>query len=70
MSTFSVQAKDDLLTVEQTGELLHASRATVFRLIRDKRIASIKVGKSRLIRRGAISDFIRREEAADMQASA
>lgn len=70
MSTFSVQAKDDLLTVEQTGELLHASRATVFRLIKDKRIASIKVGKSRLIRRGAISDFIRREEAADLRASA
>lgn len=59
-----MQSEDDLLTVEQVGAVLHASRATVFRILREKRIASIKVGKKRLVRRGAITDFVRRQEAA------
>lgn len=53
---------DDLLTVGETGTDLHASRSTVFRLIRSGELASIKVGRERLVRRGAIREFVRRRE--------
>lgn len=67
MSTDSHRSEDDLLTVEQAGDILHASRATVFRILKTGQIASIKVGKARLIRRGAINEFVRRQEAAPQQ---
>lgn len=67
MSTDSQRSEDDLLTVEQAGDILHASRATVFRLLKTGQLASIKVGKSRIIRRGALNEFVRRQEAASQQ---
>jgi len=63
MSTAAPQYHADaLLTVEEAAAYLHASRATVFRLIKTNHIASIKVGKSRLIRFGALVDFVHRQE--------
>lgn len=63
MSTVAPQYHaDDLLTVEDAAAYLHASRATVFRLIKDRSLTSIKVGKSRLIRFGALVDFVHRQE--------
>lgn len=62
MSTTTPHNADDLLTVEDAAAYLHASRATVFRLIKSGDIKSIKVGKLRLIRFGALTDFVRREE--------
>lgn len=65
-----MHSEDDLLTVEQAGDILHASRATVFRILKSGQLASIKVGKQRLVRRGAIAEFVRRQEAASQRVSA
>ena len=64
MSTTVHQSEDDLLTVLEVADVLHASRATVFRLLKNRAIPSIKVGKSRLVRRGALHAFVRAQEAA------
>jgi excisionase family DNA binding protein len=56
------KSEDDLLTVDETGTVLRASRSTVFRLVRDGTLPSIKVGRERLVRRGAISEFVRKQE--------
>ena len=53
-----------MLTVLEVADVLHASRATVFRLLKNRAIPSIKVGKSRLVRRGALHAFVRAQEAA------
>ncbi|MFZ2242119.1 MAG: helix-turn-helix domain-containing protein [Gordonia amarae] len=70
MSTVLPLSEDDLLTVGDVGEHLHASRATVFRLLKTQQLKSIKVGKSRLVRRGALHDFVRAQEAASARVSA
>lgn len=64
MSTFVQHTEDDLLTVSEVGEILHASRATVFRILRAGTLPSIKVGKSRLVRRGTLHRFIRAQETS------
>ncbi len=61
---YAAVREDDLLTIEQVGEYLHASRATVFRLLKDERIVSIKVGNKRVVRRKALNDFVREAEKA------
>lgn len=70
MITQHTHNEDDLLTVIEAGEVLHASRVTVFRIIKTGELASIKVGKKRLIRRGAITDFVHRQEQASRRRSA
>ena len=49
---------EELLTVEQTAEILHVSRDRVYYLIRSGRLRSIKIGKLRRISRGWIAEFI------------
>ena len=64
MNTSTSHTDDDLLTVSDVAEMLHASRATVFRILRAGTLPSIKVGKSRLVRRGTLHRFIRAQESA------
>jgi excisionase family DNA binding protein len=49
---------EELLTVEQTAQVLHVSRDRVYYLIRLGRLRSIKIGKLRRISPGWIAEFI------------
>jgi excisionase family DNA binding protein len=49
---------EELLTVEQTAEVLHVSRDRIYYLLRSGRLRSIKIGKLRRISRGWIAEFI------------
>lgn len=64
MNTSASHTDDDLLTVSDVAKMLHASRATVFRILRAGTLPSIKVGKSRLVRRGTLHRFIRAQETS------
>lgn len=47
-----------LLSVEATGSRLSISTWSVFQLIRDKKLQSVKIGKRRLVPESAIADYI------------
>jgi excisionase family DNA binding protein len=51
-------APDQLLTVEEVMARLHLSRATVYDLIRSKRLNSGRVGRARRIPESAVAAFI------------
>ncbi|WP_421793885.1 helix-turn-helix domain-containing protein [Hydrocarboniphaga effusa] len=51
-------------TVGETADLFGVSLATVWRLIRNGELESLKVGKSRRIARAAIEAYLARQEAA------
>jgi excisionase family DNA binding protein len=53
----------ELLTVEQTAEVLQISRDHVYGLLRSGELRSLKIGKLRRISRQRIADFIRQHEA-------
>lgn len=53
----------ELLTVEQTADVLQIGRDRVYRLLRIRELPSIKIGKLRRISRQRIADFIRQRES-------
>lgn len=52
-----------VMTVEEVGEILRIGRNTMYGLIRDEHIGSIKVGRRRLITREALNDFLANRSA-------
>ncbi len=53
----------DLLTIEDVVRKLNISRWSVYRLLNDNRIASVKIGSRRLVAATEIDRFIRATEA-------
>ena len=49
-----------LLTVEQTAAELHIARRRVFELIKDGRLTSVKIGRSRRIRSADLAQYVER----------
>lgn len=47
-----------LLKVAETGERLNVSRATVYNLIRDNKLDSVKVGRSRRVPVEAVERYV------------
>ncbi len=47
-----------LFRVEDSAKLLDVSRATLYELIRDGRIESVKIGRSRRITREALERYV------------
>lgn len=54
--------RDDLLGVTEIAGYLGVGQVTVYRWCRDGRMPCVKVGRRWRIRRGALSDFLRRGE--------
>jgi excisionase family DNA binding protein len=54
-----------LLTVEQTAAELHIARHRVFELIKDGRLPSVKIGRSRRVRSADLAAFVARLSDAD-----
>jgi excisionase family DNA binding protein len=46
-----------MLTVEEASRTLHISRWTLYRLMRDRQLASVKIGSKRLIPAASIEKF-------------
>ena len=57
-----------LLSVEDAAKVLGVHRATVFVLIRDDLIHTIKIGRRRLIPMSAIHEFIDRQRVGHVGA--
>ncbi|CPS11082.1 DNA-binding protein [Mycobacteroides abscessus] len=57
-------AAPTLLTVTETAELLRCGQTMVYQLIKDGRLASVKIGRRRLVRTSAVTEFIERGGAA------
>jgi excisionase family DNA binding protein len=55
---------DQLLTVNQAAARLAVGRVTVYELIRDGQLASLKIGKARRIPERAVEAFIEARLAA------
>jgi excisionase family DNA binding protein len=53
----------ELLTVEETAELLHVGRDNVYYLLRTGQLRSIKIGKLRRIPRARIAELVARLES-------
>ncbi|RIU41054.1 helix-turn-helix domain-containing protein [Mycobacteroides abscessus] len=53
-----------LLTVAETAELLRCGQTMVYQLLKDGRLASVKIGRRRLVRAAAVETFIERGGAA------
>ena len=51
-----------LLTREQVAQRLNVSLRTADALILSRQIASLKIGKKRLVSETALADFIKRQE--------
>lgn len=49
---------DRLLTIDQACEALHVARGTLYRLIRDGRLGSLRIGRARRIPESAVDAFI------------
>ena len=47
-----------LFSVEEVADILHIGRSTVFKLIKDGKIQSIKLGRSRRIPIDAMQDYV------------
>lgn len=51
-----------VLTVKEVAEALRLSPRTVNRLISERRLASVRLGRSRRVRREAVADFLNANE--------
>ena len=51
----------ELLTIEELRELLHCSRGTIYKLIDEKKLPHLKIGKRVLFRREDVDRLIERE---------
>ena len=52
------EADDDLLTIQELGNLLGKSRSTIYKWISAKKIPCVKVGRSDMFRRGDVRKWI------------
>lgn len=52
----------DMLTVVDVCEKLQVSRWTVYQLMRNGRLSSVKIGKRRLVPKHRLEEFVRRLE--------
>ncbi len=59
-----------LLTAEQAAAELQIARRRVFGLIADGTLPSVKIGKSRRIKRTALEEYVRSLEADQQPAAA
>lgn len=57
--------RDELLGVPEVAGYLGVGQVTVYRWCRDGRLPCVKVGRKWRVRRGAISDFLRRGECPE-----
>ncbi|MBP2322675.1 excisionase family DNA binding protein [Kibdelosporangium banguiense] len=58
--------RSDLLTIDEAREKLRISRWSLYRLIQQRQIASIRIGRRRLVPNVAIDKFIKeRSEEID-----
>ena len=57
-----MQTEIEAFSVETTAKTLSISQRQLHRLIAGREIASLKVGRRRLVTREAIKDFIRRSK--------
>lgn len=53
-----------LLTVTETAELLRCGQTMVYQLLKDGRLASVKIGRRRLVRAADVHRFIEAGGAA------
>jgi excisionase family DNA binding protein len=58
-----VEVQPVLLRVEEVAKALGIGRSEVFRLLREERLRSVKVGRRRLIPRAELDKFVREEVA-------
>lgn len=58
MRKLTTPTAPELLTVDQTAEMLNLHRTTVYELIRSGELDSLKIGASRRIPRKAVTRFI------------
>ncbi len=56
-----MDARPNLLTVEETCAYLRLSRATVYRLLKTGELPSFKVGKSRRLPEPDIENYLKRQ---------
>ena len=53
--------KPILLTISEASDCLRVSRHTIYRLLNERKLASIRILKRRLVPLKAVEDFIARE---------
>jgi len=58
METQEVQPHGDVLTIEQVAETLHVGKSTVWKLIKDEGLPSMKAGRRRLVPRKELLEWI------------
>jgi excisionase family DNA binding protein len=59
----------DLLTIEETAEILQVGRDKVYYLIRTRQLRSIKIGKLRRISRAWIEEFVEQLETGSLRST-
>jgi excisionase family DNA binding protein len=59
----------DLYDPTGVGTVLSLSRSQVYNLLRDKRLESVKIGKSRRVTRSQLRAFIERAERGEFEVS-
>lgn len=52
---------NDVVTPAEAMRMLHVGRNTIYKLLKDKRIKSIRIGSKYLIPKNYICDFLARE---------
>ncbi|BBX38064.1 DNA-binding protein [Mycolicibacterium mageritense DSM 44476 = CIP 104973] len=57
-TTTDAEPPRTLLTVSETAEMLRCGQTTVYQLLKDGRLASVKIGRRRLVRADAVERFI------------
>jgi len=61
----AVREVDPLLTVEEAMAVLRVSEWTIYQLIKSRQLRSLKIGTRRLIRPGAIEDYLAQREESE-----
>jgi len=53
---------DEIYKLEEVAKWMRCSRATIYRLLRNGELSSIKIGGSRLIAKSQLLDFIEKQK--------
>jgi excisionase family DNA binding protein len=56
----TTQAPSTLLTIDEAASMLRVGRTTIFRLVAEGELMSIKVGRRRLVPTASLDDFVER----------
>ena len=59
--------EEKLLTRTEVQEILRISHSKIYRLIREKKIPSIRVGKTYRIRRSDLDEYLETEKRGEMK---